>query len=405
MTVPPVFTYCVEPVKPQQETVQLIAPSADGVQELFDMTGLVILEAGLGAGPSHLITQRGVMQHGVTVIDSRLDPRTIIASFGNDSSSRNRLWSKRRELLDLVNVGRSFDELGVVTPYIYRKTMPGGDYKWRNDLVTTTGSDTVTSLAGRFAHWGLDVGAMFMLQDGADAGDYTVLDVTNENTLVLDAAMTATATGVAYELRTGPIVRDLDVIIQQAPSLPDDRRVWSSSYMDSLRLVTQREPVWYNPLEQRIEVAISEEDNLIFYEAPDWVDRAVFPIWFGGDDVLVTYAITYIGTWPSRPIVVAEGPFTYIEMASLTIGVTVGLLYEAATGETVTLDIHGQKAYNNLGASLTRHVTEESDMSALYLYPRSIVGDGINQIRLGITNGVTDVSSMTVFWNARYNGI
>lgn len=405
MTVPPILTNCVDPVKTQQETIQLIVPSADGTYELFDMTDLTIVEAGLGAAPSHLITQRGVNQDGFTVVGHRLDPRTIIVSFGNDGTSRNVLWGKRRELLDLVNVGRSFDDIGTVTPYVYRKTMPGGDYKWRNDLVTTAGSDVVTSLAGRFAHWGLEVGSLFTIVDGSDAGDYTVLDVTNENTLVVDTVMTTTGTNIAYEIWTGPIVRDLDVVIDQAPSLPDDKRTWSSGYVDTLRLVTQREPVWYNPLEQRLEVTIADEDNLIFYATPGYEDRAVFPIWFGSDDVLVTYDITYIGTWPSRPVLVATGPFSYIELESLTTGAKAGLLYDAATGETVTLDIHAQKAYNNLGASLTRFITEESNMSAMYLYPKATVLDGINSLRITMTSGTIDVSTAVVYWNARYNGI
>lgn len=386
------------------EVTQLLIPAFGDVYETFDITDLVLSESGLGAAPHRFITQRGVVQDGETVISNRLDPRTIQCALTEDLGSRVDLWSRRFGLHDKLTLNRNFAVDGTVTPCVYRKIIGGGKRKWRSDLVTTAGSAIITSASATFAHWGVQAGSTITILTGADAGDHIVASVTNENTVVLTVVLGATAANIQYRIITGPIIRDVDVLIQRGPQFPDDKREWRTSYSEVLRFVAY-DPLIYNPLEQQLVVLLDEEANLIFYESPNYTDRAVFPIWFSGDDVFQQESLTYVGTWRSRPRIVVTGPFTYFEVENTSTGDEIAMLYTAAVGETVTVDLAALRAYSSTGASLTYAITEDSDEISFGLYPDPTVQDGINVMAIYLVNGLINVSTVTLYWNARYIGI
>lgn len=108
------------------EFTSYIAP--DGTEYKFDTTDRFLMtEEGLGLPPIEYITQRGPFQHGETLIDYRLNPRTIQMQIRQNSCSRQSYWENRALLLNSIRpnrfVGSSFE------PGVLRKIFQDGSMR------------------------------------------------------------------------------------------------------------------------------------------------------------------------------------------------------------------------------------------------------------------------------------
>lgn len=387
---------------------QLLYPKYGGEFGVLDLTDVITIEQGRGIPPLHYSTQRGTYQHGETPVNLRLDPRIIQIGMADERQSRPQLYEDLARLLSRVNPGRNWAVNGALTKCIYRKIMPGGRKHWRSDLVTSS-SKVVTSATGRFAEWGLGPGHPFTISSGADAGDYVVEAVTNENTLTLTTALSSTATGVQYRVVTGLVSRDLYVLLESGPVLEDDRQEDTLALGDTIKLVAH-DPVWRNPMSQTVSWGVTDLSNLIFWENPNYTNRAVFPIWFGSDSILADSSLTYLGTWPSRPTVVINGPLTGVDLENMSTGDKLVMTYSAVEGEQITINLEALTVVNNYGQNLMRYMSTpfaaaDSDLITFGLYPDPQVSGGVNHINLTISGAVLGHTSATMNWYSRYIGV
>lgn len=384
-----------------QEILQLLVPDYDGAYEIVDLSDLVLAESSLGDAPRHFITQRGIMQHGETPIGMRYDARILQLVIGKELPDRIQYWLDKFSLHEKFTLSRNFDALGNITKCIYRKIVQTSERYWRSDLVTANGSTILTSNSARFTHWGMQSGSVLEIVSGADVGHYVVDSCTNESTLVLEIALTGTATGIEYYVYPGPIVRDLHVLMEIGPKFSEDLERWEKGYREVLRLVAH-DPFWYGP-DQSASLDIRSGSNLIFYGDLGYTDRAVFPIWFGSDDASMQVDVIYFGTWSAKPVVVVNGPFSFVEISNQSVDATVTMQYDALAGEIVTIDLVALRAYNSLDQVLTSYL--QGDLVSMGIYPHPVVLDGINDIRLYIADGVEGVSNISLQWQAVYDGI
>lgn len=80
---------------------------------------------GQGDSPHHFITQRGPYQHGITILDERLDPRVITYLHHRSACNRQGYWDARAELIDYCRPNRQVPN----TPFklsTLRKVFPNG---------------------------------------------------------------------------------------------------------------------------------------------------------------------------------------------------------------------------------------------------------------------------------------
>jgi hypothetical protein len=77
--------------------------------------------SGLGMAPLHHITERGPLQHGVSYLGFRLDPRVIQLVFGMSPASQSALWTAREDLMQIFTPSTS--------PIIMRWTLDTGDVR------------------------------------------------------------------------------------------------------------------------------------------------------------------------------------------------------------------------------------------------------------------------------------
>lgn len=388
---------------------QLLYPKFGGEYGVLDLTDIMVTEQGRAMPPLHYTVQRGTYQHGETPVGMRLDPRVMQLAIADERQSRPQLYEDLARFLSRINPGRNWSVTGTATRCIYRKIMPGGRPCWRSDLVTTSGSKVVTSQAGRFVEWGLGPGHPFTIASGADLGDYVIESITNENTLELTQALIATATGVQYRALTGRVMRDLYVLLEAGPTLEDDRAEDSWSMGETLKLIAH-DPVWRCPVLQSVTWGVTNLSNLVFYENPDWTDRAVFPIWFGMDSILSNASLIYLGTWPSRPMIIANGPFSGLTLENLSTGDKLNMAYAAQVGEQVTINLEALTVTNNHGQNLMRYMSTpytaaDSDLITFGLYPDPQVQNGVNQINLTISGAVLGRTGAMMNWYSRYIGV
>lgn len=131
------------------EFTQLITP--DGTTFNFDAQDkFLISETGYGMPPINYITQKGPYQHGETVIDYRLQPRTIQLVHRHNACSRTDFYNNRATLLNMLRPNRQTS--GTLTPSTLRKILPDGS---RRDLkvVISQGPEFVASQQGQWDEW------------------------------------------------------------------------------------------------------------------------------------------------------------------------------------------------------------------------------------------------------------
>lgn len=387
---------------------QLLYPKHGGEYGVIDLTSLIIMEQGRGIPPLHYNVQRGTYQHGETPINMRLDPRVVQVALADDHDNRSQMYYELARLMDRVNPNRNWAADGTLTKCVYRKIMPGGRKQWRSDLVTVASSVQVTSASGRFVDWGLEAGSPFTILTGADAGDYVVASVVNENTLTLTQAMTANATDIGYRAQTGRVIRDLHVVLESGPVLEDDLQEDTLALSDTLKLIAH-DPVWRGAQQQSIVWVVENLANLIFYEHPNWTDRLVFPIWFGGDEIQSESSIAYLGTWPSRPMFELRGPFSRASLENLSTGTRLIMSYSASVGEVITIDLDALTVTNNYGQNLMRYMSTpyaavDSDLVTFSLCPDPQVSGGLNHILAHISDAKVDSTRASMYWYTRYIG-
>lgn len=386
---------------------QLLYPAGSGYG-VIDLTSMIITEQGRGTPPLHYNVQRGTYQHGDTPVTMRLDPRVMQIALATEHDSRSQHYDNLARLLNRLSPGRNWASSGTLTQCIYRKIMPGGRQQWRSDLVTVGGSRYITSATARFVEWGLDAGDPFWILTGTDASEYVIENVVNENMLKLTQAMAFSATGLEFRVFTGRVIRDLNVLLEAGPTLEDDRTEDSISLTDTIKLVAH-DPLWRNPVRQSMSYAVENLHNLVFYESPDWTNRAVFPIWFGSSSIMGVSSITYVGTWFTRPMIIIDGPFSGVVIENISSGDKLIMDYDAVAGERVTIDLDALTVTNNFSVSLMKYMStpyagQDSDLITFGLYPDPQVLGGVNTVSITVSNAVLNKSGIQMYWYSKYVG-
>lgn len=83
------------------EFTSFITPYGDEYN--FDTTDrFIISEEGFGMPPIEYITQKGPFQHGASLLDYRISPRTIQIILRQNSCGRSNYWGKRSDLINAV---------------------------------------------------------------------------------------------------------------------------------------------------------------------------------------------------------------------------------------------------------------------------------------------------------------
>lgn len=203
-------------------------------------------------------------------------------------------------------------------------------------------------------------------------------------------------------------VRDLKVFIDSGPKFnPRSTDVWNElAFEETLRFVAY-DPILFNPAQQEQSWVLESLDNLIFYESPDWTDRAVFPIWFGGEVLLETTDVTYNGTWLSYPKIFITGPLDGPRITNLTTDKKIELDYNISAGEVVTIDLeYGQKTItNNFGTNLIGTATTDSDIAEFAIVPSPEATDGVNTLTVLGANANLGQTEIKLTYNENYIGI
>lgn len=388
---------------------QLLYPEHGGSYGVIDLTSMIITEQGRGMPPLHYNVQRGTYQHGETPVSMRLNTRVLQVAIAAEHDNRSQAYDSLARLLKRLNPGRNWSPNGTLTQCIYRKIMPGGRKQWRSDLVTVSGSKVITSITGRFVEWGLGPGHAITILSGSDAGDYVIETIINENTLTLTQALTATSSTASYRIETGRVIRDLNVLLESGPALEDDRSEDTYAMVDTVKFIAHN-PVWYSPVRQSISWGVTDLSNLIFYESPNYQNRAVFPIWFGMDSILSNASLVYLGTWLSRPMIIINGPFDGVTIENMSTGDKLVMSYAAVDGEQVTINLDVLTVTNNYGQNLMRYMSTpyaaaDSDLITFGLYPEPQVADGINHINVIISGAALNKTYAMMYWYSRYIGV
>jgi len=214
--------------------------------------------------------------------------------------------------------------------------------------------------------------------------------------------------GVLRKILPDGSTRDIEVMIESGPAFePRALDRWDErAFTEILRFVAH-DPTFYDPVTHAEQWVLIVEDNLIFYEAPAYTDRAVFPIWFTWARTISAYAdITYIGTWLSHPTIVVTGPATNPLIRNVTTDERLELAYTVAAGEIVTFVMqYGNKSVmNQWGDNLLPYLTTDSDLATFHLEPDPGAPGGVNQMYVFCSNA-TLATQVVIYWHTRYIGI
>lgn len=395
------------------ESDQLRIPTAAGyvdypLASLLDVGGGPLRSTtNFGLPPIRFITQRGPFQDGETPLDIRLDPRVIQIEIVDYLCNRTDFWTQRNELLNLIRPNRAFSSDGTYHPLIYRKRLPGGKPERGSDLETENGSPTVTSDWARFVHYGgLQVGDAFQITSGADAGTYTVSDVINDYTLVLNSNLTSDATNVGWRYVRNRAIRDLRVLLEQGPVF--DERIGPyrapEGYREALRLVAHN-PVWYGETQSETWAISNALGNLVFdglgawFGATSGVGRWLFASNFVGE----TVSVIYWGTWPARPTITITGPATNPTIENTTLNLLIEMDYAIALGETVKINTQDLTVENASGDNLLPYLT--GDLATFRLDGEPQAANRVNNIYVSFAEGVAGSSTATLSWQNQYIGV
>lgn len=296
---------------------------------LYDFTGW-------GMPGIDYITQQGPYQHGQTVLDYRLQPRTIQLTHRKLGSCRQDYWDNRYTLVDRLRP--NFQLANTFEPGRLRKILPDGS------------------------------------------------------------------------------VRDVKVLIEQGPAFaPRSRDSWDEyAFTETLRFIAHN-PIIFDPAVNTASWTLSELDNLIFYEAVTWPNRAVFDgpiagsngVWFYDGSLGETITVTYTGNWLSYPTIIAVGPISSLQVFNNTTNEKVELDYNISAGETVTINLeYGQKTVvNQLGTNLIGTVTTDSDLATFHIAPNPEAPLGVNSLTVYGNGAFIGQTEVRLEWYTNYIGI
>lgn len=145
----------------EAEYLEYITP--DGEVFKFDTKyrWLMSEEEGTGLPDITYITQRGPNQHGVTVVDYRLEPRIVQLVVREEVCNRFDYWAARMELLSTLNPERRISP----SPFtgILRKYFPNGN-RLELDVVIQAGPQFATR-SGRWDEWAYQETLRFVAHD------------------------------------------------------------------------------------------------------------------------------------------------------------------------------------------------------------------------------------------------
>lgn len=214
--------------------------------------------------------------------------------------------------------------------------------------------------------------------------------------------------GVLRKILPDGSMRDIDVMIESGPAFePRTLDRWDElAFTEALRFVAH-DPTFYDPITQAQQWTVVLEDNLIFYEAPAYVERMVFPIWFTGIIISSYLNITYGGTWLAYPTIAVTGPADNLLIRNITTDEKLELVgYSIAPGEVVTfVTEYGNKTVtNSAGDNLLPYLTTDSDLATFHLEPDPGAPGGVNQMHVYCT-GATPATQVAIYWRTRFIGL
>lgn len=127
----------------------------------------------------------------------------------------------------------------------------------------------------------------------------------------------------------------------------------------------------------------------------------------GGGTVDIDFNKTYLGNWPSYPIIQILGPAEDPVLMNVTIDEKLDLTgYTVAAGEIITIDLRfGYKTITStVNDNIIGYLSTDSDLATFRLEVDPVAVDGLNAFNFtaGATTGDTAV---TIRWYSRYIGI
>lgn len=209
---------------------------------------------------------------------------------------------------------------------------------------------------------------------------------------------------ITYTLRqSGGAKRSLIVYPEPGftfPPLPADENGW---LIEEPITFIAYDPLWFNPSANSLVVVGSNSQQLVF--------PITFPITFNPSGIIFTQNITYIGNWKSYPTITLTGPYTSATIENVTTGVALVLFIAIGTGAQRIIDLTpgAQSIVDNTGNDQWGDLAPESNLIDFNIRPDGIapdgVTDGINELRVTLTDGVLGSSSAVISYYDRYTGI
>lgn len=399
------------------EAAQILVPDSGGDYKAYSLLSLIarLLRAmsGTGMAPHHFITQRGPLQDGSSPIDMRWDDGVLQLLIADWQCTKSEYYDKRDALVRLLRPNRSFGwDDGVVRPIVFRYWLPAGQIENGTDMTLTAGSANVTSNTGRFIERGLDAGCTITISGTvADDGTYTILDVPNDYTLQLNAAVINSETNAGWQYRRRWGKRDLYCLLEQGPAfdMGDGAPEFDPiGFREALRF-TAHDPFWYG--EEQSETWTTEVLSALVLDTDGtsttrgWFGRARGQgYWFFSvDAVSESKEIIYWGTIGAKPVITITGPAINPIIDNNTTGARIEMTYSVANGETITINTLAQTITNNFGDNLQPYAA--GDLATFDISPRPQAPDGINVIYVSFTGALVNVSAIAMTWRARYESL
>jgi len=212
------------------EFTSFITP--DGVEYKFDTSHRFILtEEGFGAAPVTYITQKGPFQHGESIIDFRLTPRTIQMVIRNNGDSRQDYWNNRSGLLNALRPNRSLS--GQMNSGKLRKIFQDGSIR-DIDVVCVSGPGFVARDLSRWDEWGFTETLRFIAYDPTFYNP--VEQVVTWATMIVSSFAGYMTFPITFPLTTGTILSDKSDTVTYAGSWLSYPRIKATGPIENLIL-------------------------------------------------------------------------------------------------------------------------------------------------------------------------
>lgn len=162
------------------------------------------------------------------------------------------------------------------------------------------------------------------------------------------------------------------------------------------------DPIWRNPTQQTVSFTLGITSQLVF--------PITFPILFGTEALDGAATITYLGTYKSYPVITIQGPLNRPTIRNDSTGEEIGLDYNVAVGEVVTVDLftnnqNVKTVTNNLGANLIGTISNPNDLATFHLEVAPRVAGGVNDIKVSGSGALAGETNVTLTYYTRYLGV